>query len=168
MVSGLIIRREQDGDAVAIRRVHSASFPSVAEAALVDALRDSGHLSVSLVALADDAIVGHVAFSPVSTATGAVGVGLAPVAVVPEARLCGVASALVRAGVSACAEAGCRWVVVLGDPGLYGRFGFTPAADVGLTDEYGGGAAFQVLELMPGSLPVGAGVVRYGPEFASL
>ena len=38
----------------------------------------------------------------------------------------------------------------------------------GLSDEYGGGDAFQVLELVPGTLPVGAGLVRYAPEFAAV
>ncbi len=48
----------------------------------------------------------------------------------------------------------------------YARFGFGPAAAFGLTDEYGGGAYFQVLELTPGVLPQNAGLIRYAPEFA--
>ncbi len=63
-------------------------------------------------------------------------------------------------------EAGYGWVVVLGEPGYYRRFGFVPAAQFGLQDEYGGGCAFQVLQLIGGSLPRNAGLVRYGPEFA--
>jgi putative acetyltransferase len=57
---------------------------------------------------------------------------------------------------------------VLGEPEYYGRFGFRAAADFGLSDEYGGGAAFQALKLTPGALPLRAGLVRYAPEFASL
>jgi hypothetical protein len=60
------------------------------------------------------------------------------------------------------------WAVVLGDPGYYSRFGFVAARRFGLVDEYGGDDAFQVAELADGSVPVGAGLVRYGPEFASL
>ena len=75
------VRPEESGDVDAIRRVHTASFRTPTEARLVDLLRDAGHLSVSLVAVLGDAVIGHVAFSPVTVATGAAGVGLAPVAV---------------------------------------------------------------------------------------
>jgi predicted N-acetyltransferase YhbS len=57
---------------------------------------------------------------------------------------------------------------VLGEPEYYGRFGFSPAGQCGLFDEYGGGPAFQVIELVAGELPRGAGLVEYGEEFASL
>ena len=65
-------------------------------------------------------------------------------------------------------EPGFGWVVVLGEPEYYSRFGFRPASAFGLSDEYGGGPAFQAVELVAGALPVGAGLVRYAPEFASL
>jgi len=152
----------------AVRAVHAASFPSDAEARLVDQLRDAGRLLVSLVAEVDGAVVGHVAFSPVTAATGVAGAGLAPVAVAAAHRRRGIAAELVRAGLRACRAAGFGWVVVLGEPTYYSRFGFRPAPEYGLSDEYGGGPAFQVAELVPGSLPVGAGLVRYAPEFAAL
>lgn len=162
------VRPEHPDDNPAIHAVHVGSFPTDAEARLVDLLRAAGRLSVSLVAEADGAVVGHVAFSPVTAATGAVGAGLAPVAVLESYRRQGIAAALVRSGLQACVEAGFGWVVVLGEPEYYGRFGFRPASGFGLSDEYGGGTAFQALELSPGQLPVGAGLVRYAPEFASL
>jgi len=162
------VRPERPGDVAAIYAVHAASFPGVDEARLVDLLRDAGRLSVSLVAEVDGAVVGHVGFSPVTVASGAIGAGLAPLAVIEAHRRQGVAAELVRAGLAASGVAGFGWAVVLGDPEYYGRFGFQAAADVGLSDEYGGGAAFQAMELAPGALPVGAGLVRYAPEFASL
>lgn len=162
------VRPERKGEAAEIRRVLSASFPSAGEATLVDALRDAGNLAVPLVALADDVVVGYIAFSPVRCMVGRAGLGLAPVAVVPEARSLGVGSALVRAGLAACSAVACGWVVVLGDPGFYARFGFAPAAGFGLCDQYGGSLSFQALELAEGALPSGAGLVCYGPEFASL
>jgi len=160
------IHPERPGDAAAIHAVHAASFPTAAEARLVDLLRFAGRLPVSLVAEMGDAVVGHVAFSPVTTASGAVGVGLAPVAVVEPHRRRGIAAALVRAGLEACHAAGFGWAVVMGEPAYYSRFGFRPATEFGLADEYGGGPAFQAMELVPGTLPVGAGLVRYAPEFA--
>ena len=80
----------------------------------------------------------------------------------------GAGGALVRAGLEGSRAAGVGWALVLGEPGYYARFGFGPAAASGLADEYGGGAAFQVVELPPGALPAGAGLVRYAPEFAAL
>jgi putative acetyltransferase len=79
----------------------------------------------------------------------------------------GVGAELVLAGLEACHAAGYGWAVVLGDPAYYSRFGFRTATGFGLFDEYGGGPAFQAIELIPGALPVGAGVVRYAPEFAA-
>ena len=151
-----------------IGAVHAASFPTDAEARLVDLLRDAGHLVVSLVAEIDGTIVGHVAFSPVTAAAGAPGVGLAPVAVMPDRRRRGLAAELIRTGISDCRAAGFGWAVVLGEPGYYSRFGFRAASEFGLVDEYGGGPAFQVMELVRGALPRGAGVVRYAPEFAQV
>jgi putative acetyltransferase len=161
----MVVRPERSGDLDGIHAVHVASFPTPAEALLVRALRGAGRLVVSVVAEVDGAVVGHVGFSPV-TAAGQTGAGMAPVAVIEEHRRRGIGAAVIEAGLAACRAAGYGWAVVLGAPAYYGRFGFRAAAAVGLTDEYGGGAAFQALELLPGALPAGAGLVRYAPEFA--
>ena len=160
------VRPEAPEDAAAIHAVHAASFPTDAEARLVDLLRAAGHLSVSLVAEAGGEVVGHVAFSPVTAGAGAAGAGLGPVAVVESHRRQGIAAELIRAGLETCRRLGFEWAVVLGDPKYYSRFGFGPASDSGLRDEYDGGSAFQAMELTPGALPAGAGLVRYAPEFA--
>lgn len=162
------IRPEQPGDVAAIHAVHVACFPTDAEARLVQLLRATGQLTVTLVAEVADHIVGHLAFSPVTTAAGAVGMGLAPVSVLPMHQRQGIAAGLIEQGLKQCHAAGYGWVVVLGEPAYYARFGFQPAGDYGLSDEYGGGAAFQVLELTAGHMPHGAGFVRYAPAFASL
>jgi putative acetyltransferase len=164
----MVIRVEQPGDVLAIHAIHAASFPTDAEARLVDLLRAAGRLSVSLVAEVDGALIGHVAFSPVTISQGDTGAGLAPVAVVASHRCRGVAAELIRTGLEACRASDFGWAVVLGDPAYYARFGFRAASEFGLTDEYGGGPAFQCLELISGALPIGVGLVRYAPEFASL
>jgi putative acetyltransferase len=148
--------------------VHAASFPTPVEARLVDLLRAAGRLRVSLVAEIGNVIVGHIAFSPVAAASTAAGAGLAPIAVIEAHRRRGVAADLVRKGLDACRQAGVGWVVVLGDPAYYARFGFRAASEFGLRDDYGGGDAFQAVELIRGALPVGAGLVRYSEEFAAL
>lgn len=164
-----MVRPERPTDRGAVDIVHLASFPTSGEATLVARLRASGSLSVSLVAVVDDAIVGHVAFSPVtlegSTARGA---GLGPVAVVAAHRCRGVAAALIEGGLAACRASGFDFAVVLGDPAYYGRFGFEPAARRRLLDEYRGGDAFQALELRSGSITEAGGLVRYAAAFSEL
>jgi putative acetyltransferase len=162
------IRREEAGDVNAIYAVHQSCFPTEGEAKLVDSLRDAGRLTVSLLAVDEQGVVGHVAFSPVTAGNGASGLGLGPLAVAARSRRQGVGARLVRAGLEACRAADCGWVVVLGDPAYYSRFGFRAARQFGLSDEYGGGEAFQAVELTQGSLPQGAGLIRYAPEFAAL
>ncbi|MGK3984311.1 N-acetyltransferase [Sorangium sp. So ce136] len=162
------IRPERAGDEAAIRAVHLAAFPSASEADLVDRLRDAGRAAVSLVAERDGVVVGHVLFSPVAIAgPGAIdgGLGLAPLAVVPELQGRDVGSGLARAGIEACRAAGFAFAVVLGAPEYYARFGFKKASLFGLGNEYAADEAFMAMELAQGSLDDARGVVTYSPEF---
>ena len=147
--------------------MHAAAFPTNAEARLVDALRSAGQAAVSLVALVEGEVAGHVFFSRVEANAG-LGVGLAPLAVQPLRQRKGIGLALVQAGIAACRKAGFGYVVVLGDPGYYGRFGFVRASSVGLGNEYGADAHFLVLELRPGALARVRGMVKYAAEFSQL
>lgn len=161
------VRPEQPGDAAAVAHVHESAFPTSAEARLVGLLRDAGKASVSLVAVAGGGVIGHILFSPVTIdGSPTVGAGLAPVAVLPDCQRRGVGSRLIEAGLDACRGAGVPYVVVLGHPEYYLRFGFRRASEQGLANEYGADDAFMVQELRPGSLPTGGGMVRYAAEFA--
>jgi putative acetyltransferase len=152
-------------DRGAIDALLVASFPTSSEARLVHALRERGELTTSLVADVDQALVGHVAFSPVTIDHQVVpATGLAPIAVCSAHRGRGLAGDLVRAGLEMRRAAGDGVVVVLGEPELYGRFGFRPASSFGLVDIYGGGDAFQAIELRPGAAG-GGGTVRYAAAF---
>jgi putative acetyltransferase len=163
----VVIRSEQPGEVTAIHAVHTSAFPTDAEARVVDALRAGSRLSISLVAEEGEQVVGHIAFSPVSVGGTAGGLGLAPLAVIPACQQRGIGGRLVLAGLAAAAQSGAGFVVVLGHQGYYPRFGFRRAQAVGLRNEYGADEAFMVLELAPGSLPAGGGLVRYGAEFAA-
>ncbi len=159
------IRPERPGDAAAIRAVTAAAFAgaphaSGTEAAIVDALRDAGALSLSLVAIEAGKVAGHVAFSPVTIAGREAGwLGLGPASVRPDLQRRGIGSALIRAGLDQSAAAGC---VVLGDPGYYARFGFVP--DPGLTYAGAPPAYFVALPLAG---PVPRGAVAYHPAFGA-
>jgi len=164
-------RPEMPADLAAVRRVHEAAFPTPAEARLVDQLRAQGRALVSLVAEPAGEVVGHILFSPIEVEgvpLSHLALGLAPVAVLPAFQRQGVGSRLVRAGLEACRVLGCGFVVVLGEPGYYGRFGFERAGRLGLRNEYGADDAFRVIELSPGSIPPAGGLVKYAPEFARL
>jgi putative acetyltransferase len=113
-------------------------------------------------------VVGHIAFSPVIVLGATDGVGLAPVAVLPAFRRRGIAHQLIERGLVVCGQLGKGFVVVLGDPSYYRRVGFVPASRWGLRDEYGGGDAFQAMELRTDAIPASGGVVHYAPEFAGV
>ena len=96
------------------------------------------------------------------------GLGLGPIAVLPECQRTGIGSRLMRAGLELCRQQGYDFIVLLGDPGYYSRFGFKPARGFGLSSDYGDGDEFQVLELRPGALAGTSGKVKYVPEFKEL
>jgi putative acetyltransferase len=156
------VRAESPADEASVRAVHMAAFPSDTEAKLVDAIRANGNGRVSLVAEEDGEIVGHVLFSPVEV-EGTQGLGLAPVAVSPGRQGHGIGYALIKAGIAACREQGARFIVVLGEPGYYRRFGFRPTH---LGNEYGAGDQFMALDLEPHATASLNGVVKYGHEFS--
>lgn len=163
----LPIRAEAAEDAAALDALITAAFGRPDEARLVAGLRAAGALSLSLVALQADRLVGHVAFSPVSVQGAALpGVlGLAPLAVRPDRQRRGIGSALVAEALDRLRREGCRLVVVLGEPAFYRRFGFRPAGALGLTYPGPGAAeAFQALMLAP---PLTRGLVRYHRLFDS-
>jgi putative acetyltransferase len=165
-VTGWGLRKERPGDEPAIRRVTATAFAGHpysdgSEPAIVDALRGSGDLALSLVAEADGAIVGHVAFSPASLSGGEPGwLTLGPISVLPEWQGRGIGRALIEAGIRHCRESGAKGLVVLGDPALYARFGFVRRARLridGPLSEY-----FQVLPLGDDAP---AGTVEFAPAF---
>ncbi len=165
------IRAATPGDVAAIRRVHTAAFGRAAEAELALALAAREPACISLVASQSGAVVGHVLFSPVAVDGHAFAIaplGLGPLAVAPELQRGGVGSALARAGIDACRKVGAPFVVVLGHPPYYPRFGFAPAARFGLSfADAPPRDAFMALELVPGALAGVRGAVRYAPEFGS-
>lgn len=152
----------------AVHALNAAAFETDAEARLVDALRASGALTLSLVAVGDGGIVGHIAFSPVSVvAEGreAQGIGLAPMAVDPSLQRQGIGGRLIAEGLQRLRAQGHPFCVVLGHVDYYPRHGFLPAGSHGLRWEHGHDEAFFVQELTPGGLRGVSGVVHYGAAF---
>jgi putative acetyltransferase len=158
------VRVERKSEHDAVWGIHVLAFGQENEGNLVTALRKAeGHdPELSLVAIIDHQVVGHILFSPLAvrlfgdSAVGGdvagdapdfvdrvdvwdVGVeggipalALAPLAVRPDFQNQGIGSALVREGLEAARLLGHRIVIVVGDPAYYGRFGFSPARPLGL------------------------------------
>jgi putative acetyltransferase len=163
-----LIRPESPEDAESVRRLNRAAFEGPHEGEIVDQIRAAGGVVLSLVAETDDELVGHILFSEVTVGdAGVAGLGLAPMAVLPEYQNRGIGSALVRRGLELLRAGGAPFVVVLGHPAYYPRFGFVPASSLGLASEYEGvpDEAFMVVELAAGGLAGVSGIARYRPEF---
>ncbi|MFG3341181.1 GNAT family N-acetyltransferase [Glycomyces sp. NPDC048151] len=133
-----LIRRETEGDAPLIHAIHDAAFKGLVyssgtEAAIVDALRGSEDWvpELSLVAEVDGVPVGHAVCS-----YGRLGderiLGLGPIGVDPALQGKGIGSALMHASIAAADARDEPVIMLLGDPGYYGRFGFEPAARYGI------------------------------------
>jgi len=165
----LSIRDEEAGDINALSRVHQAAFGRSDEGDLVAELRQADALAISLVATVGEHPVGHIAFSPVSPAIEGCSVAplsLGPVAIDPEHERRGIASRLVQAGLERAESMGTPYVVVLGDPAFYGRFGFEPLSKHGLNGDYEGDA-FRIKALGDDSLPPKGTHIRYAKAFGS-
>ena len=118
-------------EAVTIAAFLNAPHTSHTEQHIVDALRMSGALAVSLVAEANGSVVGHIAVSPVSIADGtSAWFGMGPVSVLPEHQRRGIGSQLVREALRLLRSRGAGGCVVLGEPEYYGRFGFQADANL--------------------------------------
>ena len=164
------IREEQPGDAAAVRRVNELAFGQPDEAGIVDALREACDDLVSLVAVNQGEVVGHVLFSPATISSGGrvvTGMGLAPMAVLPEHQRRGIGTKLAEFGLAVLRDRGCPFVIVLGHPEYYPRFGFAPASGHDVTSQWEGvpDEAFMLLVLDEAKLHGVSGEARYRDEF---
>jgi len=162
------IREEQPGDVDAVREVNRQAFEQEQEGRIVDALRERGAAILSLVAVADGVVVGHIIFSPL-TVGPVVGAALGPMAVVPAHQRQGIGGRLVTRGVERLRERGCPFIVVIGHPEYYPRFGFRSAGAQGLTCEWDVPAEAFMVNILNrqagGSL---RGRARYREEFSTI
>jgi putative acetyltransferase len=162
------IRTEEPQDQDSIHRLNVAAFEDTAEAVIVDKLRGSCEDFLSFVAVENEIVVGHILFSPVTVdGCGIVGMGLAPMSVLPSHQRQGIGSQLVRHGLQYLQQSSCPFVIVVGHPEYYPRFGFEAASKYHFLCQWEGvpDEAFMVVVFDSGALPEAGSVVRYRDEF---
>ncbi len=162
----IIIRREEATDIDNITQLTQSSFQDISysthtEQFIINALRRHNQLTISLVAIKRNTLVGHVAISPITLSSGTPAwYGLGPVSVLLEHQRQGIGSKLIRAALAELQRLGGQGCVVLGNSSFYGRFGFKVTSTLhlpGVPREY-----FQAL-LLGEELPIGT--VRYHQAF---
>jgi len=137
------IRAATDLDCETIREVHLSAF-SEDERQIVSMLainllsEQTSPETFALVAEIDDAVVGHIAFSPVTVDHDPNWSGyiLAPLGVKPEYQKHRVGSELIKSSIRQLSENGVNVLFVYGDPKYYGRFGFNTDTASGYTPPY--------------------------------
>ena len=167
----ICIRLETEADKAAVFDINASALPTDAEARLVDSLRMSADPFVSLVAVDNQDIVGHIMFTPVTLEPfdQLQLMGLALMAVSPSLQRRGIGTELVKAGLQRCEGLDIGAVAILGNPEYYPRFGFRPSSEWSIKSEYDVPEnVFMLLELSVDSLQKHRGILRYNVAFADV
>ncbi|QKW07224.1 N-acetyltransferase [Streptomyces sp. NA04227] len=160
-------RAETGADIPAVREINLGAFETPLEADLVDTLRTDPAWIDGLSLVSTDENGRPVGYALLTRchigSTPALCLG--PCAVLPEYQRTGAGSAAVRAALAAATEQGERYVVVLGHPPYYPRFGFTRASryGIGLTIDVPDEALMALA--LDKRYPLPGGTVRYAAPF---
>lgn len=161
----IILRAEKEIDKDEIFKVNQLAFNRNAEANLVNLIRDSDAEYYSCVALFNDKIIAHIMYSTVYIDNVPAGLGLAPVAVLPEYQNRGIGTKLIKFTLNELKK--CNLIVVLGDDKFYSRFGFKPASNFGLKSTYDVPEQY-FMAISSGNSKWQNKIVNYHPVFKTL
>lgn len=166
------IRQETEADFSDVYRLNLSAFEQDTEARLVALLRSSDAFipSLSLVAAADNEIVGHILFTKIKIrddkGNECDSLALAPMAVKPTLQKQGIGGQLVRYGLAKARELGHESVIVVGHEHYYPKFGFVPAGKWSIKAPFEVPAnVFMGIELVRDGLKGITGTVQYPKEF---
>jgi len=157
-VQNLEIRSERSADVDSIRRVTELAFKGRPyadgdEQDVIDRLRTVAALTLSLVAVRDDTVIGHIAFSPAwQSDSSAPWYTLGPVSVLPGHQGMGVGTELIVKGLSELRALQALGCILTGNPAYYRRFGFEFSNENAPENEP---AEFFMLNLFTGVKPTG-------------
>ena len=166
----IAIRQETPEEYDLVRHLHDCAFGQTTEGRLVEKLRQAEAEILSLVAVAENQVVGHLLFSTVNLETQGsltVGMGLGPIAVLPDFQNQGIGSQLILEGLKQVQSRGYPFVIVLGHAHYYHRFGFVSASQFGLKCQWDNipDEAFMALIFDQETMKQVEGVVKYQPAF---
>jgi len=126
-----------------VREIHLCAFPDgekqIVSTLAVNLLSDeTSPKTISLVAEADGAVVGHIAFSPVTINSNKSWKGyiLAPLGIKPDYQKRQIGSKLIESGMDRLSKMGVNVLFVYGDPKYYGKFGFNADLASGYSPPY--------------------------------
>ena len=165
------MRLERDADRAAALEAERAAFGSDLEVDIVRAVRDEEG-SFAFIAEEEGWVIGHVQLSRAWVGPTAI-LALGPIGVRPERQRQGTGRALIESAEREARARGEVAIILLGDPALYPRFGFEPAARYGLRNPFAGQQSdgFVIAEEDMMILPLDdrvhqlKGVVRWHPSF---
>jgi putative acetyltransferase len=164
----IVIRNETETDIETISEITKAAFENLAisghtEQFIIDALRDCKALSISLVAVDGNRVVGHIAISPVKISDGSSAwYGLGPISVLPELQAQGIGKILMQEGLARLRSLGAKGCILVGNPGFYERFGFKSPKDLFIE-----GVPQQFVLAMPFGESHASGEVKFHDAFAA-
>ncbi len=165
------IRNEARDDFNIITQINDLAFGGKEESQLIINLRKTNDFipDLSLVAVVDDRILGHILFYPItieSINNTFPTISLAPMSVHPDYQRKCIGSKLVTDGLERCKDLHFDSVIVLGHPNYYPKFGFNPASQWNIYTEFEApDEAFMALELEVNSLAGKSGKVVYPKEY---
>ena len=165
------IRQENKNDYEEIYNVVKTAFETAEhsdgnEQDLVVALRNSDSFipELSLVAIKDNKIVGHILFTKIKIGNHEE-LALAPLAVLPEYQKQGIGSKLIQQGHKIAKELGYHYSIVLGSETYYPKFGYVPAIQYGIKAPFEvSNENFMAIKLNDIDIEI-KGTVQYAKEF---
>ena len=165
------IRQENKNDYEEIYNVVKTAFETAEhsdgkEQDLVVALRNSDSFipELSLVAIKDNKIVGHILFTKIKIGNNEE-LALAPLAVLPKYQKQGIGSKLIQQGHKIAKKLGYHYSIVLGSETYYPKFGYVPAIQYEIKAPFEvSNENFMAIKLNDTDIEI-KGTVRYAKEF---
>ncbi len=164
------IRLENKNDFNAIKIVNDKAFGQPQEGNVINKLRGSDPQVLSFVAEINSQVVGHIFYSTAKIECDnkkIVGLGLAPMAVLPEYQKQGIGKMLIKESLSAITKKYIPFIIVLGHADYYPKFGFEKASKHAISCQWNGipDEAFMIMILDKEKMSGIHGIAKYRAEW---
>jgi putative acetyltransferase len=164
------IRLESEKDINAIRILNDKAFGSSQEGKVIDKLRELDPKALSLVAEIKNKVVGHIFYSTAEIDCNddkIVGLGLAPMAVLPKYQKQGIGKMLIKESISIIKKSNIPFIIVLEHKDYYPKFGFEKASKFDLRCQWEdvSDEAFMIMILDKEKMKDIHGIAKYRDEW---